>query len=77
MRRPRFQTSTRTPNDCWIAAASYAVLHGSRKTCTEHLLVALAGQSDSVRRLLAKLEVDPDLVSRTTEEELAEPTGPT
>ena len=57
------------------AAAAYAIRHGSRKTGTEHLLMALAGKSDPVRRLLAKLEVDPDLVSRTLEEELGRTNG--
>jgi ATP-dependent Clp protease ATP-binding subunit ClpA len=52
------------------AAAAYAARHGSRKTGTEHLLVALAGESVPIRRLLTKLEVDPDLVSSTIEEEL-------
>jgi hypothetical protein len=53
------------------AAGGHATRLGSQRVGTEHLLIALAGESVPVRELLIELGVDPDLVATTIEEALS------
>jgi ATP-dependent Clp protease ATP-binding subunit ClpA len=52
-------------------AADHATRLASPRVGTEHLLMALADQSVSVRELLSELGVDPDLVPTTIDEVLS------
>jgi ATP-dependent Clp protease ATP-binding subunit ClpC len=53
------------------AAGGHVTRLGSQRVGTEHLLIALAGESVPVRELLIELGVNPDLVATTIEEALS------